>query len=390
MTHHQPTTEQELIALVSDVAARGAHCELRGGGSKATMGADREVEIIDMRGFAGVVEYDPPELVLTVRAATPLREVQRLVESEGQMLAFDPFDHGALLGGETGRATIGGIVAAGVAGSQRLSTGGARDHLLGFTAVSGRGERFVAGAKVVKNVTGYDLPKLMAGSWGRLAAMTELTLKVLPKPRVVRSIAIEGLDHKQACRAMSQAMGSPAEVAAAAHLHENAGAPSMTVFRLQGFAPSVVARCAQLPDILRNHGVATLLPELEADAVWDAIRTVAPLAGAPTLWRISVPPSQAPTIIDRFAARGARWVLDWAGGLIWLAFEGHAAEIRSSAEAAGGHAMLIRASSEFRAAVPMQHPRTYGVAAIEQRVRRAFDPAGIFESGRFLDDIHAD
>lgn len=390
MTHHQPTTEQELIALVSDVMARGAHCELRGGGSKARIGADRETEIIDMRGFAGVVDYDPPELVLTVRAATPLLEVQRLVESEGQMLAFDPFDHGALLGGETGKATIGGIVAAGVAGSQRLTMGGARDHLLGFTAVSGRGERFVAGAKVVKNVTGYDLPKLMAGSWGRLAAMTELTLKVLPRPRVVRSIAIEGLDHKQACRAMSQAMGSPAEVAAAAHLQENAGAPATTVFRLQGFAPSVVARCAQLPDILRNHGVAALLTEPEADAVWEAIRTVEPLAGAPTLWRINVPPSQAPDIIDRFEARGARWLLDWAGGLIWLAYEGDAAELRSAVEAAGGHAMLIRAPSDVRAAVPMQHPRKHGVAAIEERVRRAFDPAGIFESGRFLDEIHAD
>lgn len=390
MTQYQPDTEQELAALVRDIAARGAHCELRGGGSKAEMGADREVEIIDMRGFAGVVDYDPPELVITVRAATPLLEVQRLVESEGQMLAFDPFDHGALLGGETGKATIGGIVAAGVAGSQRLSTGGARDHLLGFTAVSGRGERFVAGAKVVKNVTGYDLPKLLAGSWGRLAAMTELTLKVLPRPRVVRSIAIEGLDHKQACRAMSQAMGRATEVAAAAYLQENAGAPSMTVFRLQGFAPSVIARCTQLPDILRDHGVAALLAEPEADAVWDAIRTVAPLAGAPTLWRINVPPSQASTIIDRFAARGARWVLDWAGGLIWLAVEGQAAEIRTAAEAAGGHAMLIRASPDFRAVIPMQHPRTNGVAAIEQRVRRAFDPAGIFESGRFLDDIHAD
>jgi glycolate oxidase FAD binding subunit len=390
MTHHQPKTEQELIALVSDVTARGAHCELRGGGSKARIGADRETEIIDMRGFAGVVDYDPPELVLTVRAATPLLEVQRLVESEGQMLAFDPFDHGALLGGESGKATIGGIVAAGVAGSQRLTMGGARDHLLGFTAVSGRGERFVAGAKVVKNVTGYDLPKLMAGSWGRLAAMTELTLKVLPRPRVIRSIAIEGLDHKQACRAMSQAMGSPAEVAAAAHLQENAGAPAITVFRLQGFAPSVVARCAQLPDILRDHGVAALLAEPEADAVWEAIRTVAPLAGAPTLWRINVPPSQAPDIIDRFEARGARWLLDWAGGLIWLAYEGDAAELRSAVEAAGGHAMLIRAPSDVRAAVPMQHPRKHGVAAIEERVRRAFDPAGIFESGRFLDEIHAD
>lgn len=390
MTRHRPDSAEELAALIADAAARGARCELRGGGSKAPIGADRAAEVIDMTGFAGVIDYDPPELVLTVRAGTPLAEVQRLVESEGQMLAFEPFDHGELVGGAPGRATIGGVVAAGVAGSQRLTTGGARDHLLGFTAISGRGERFVAGARVVKNVTGYDLPKLVAGSWGRLAAITELTLKVLPRPRTARTMAIEGLDAAQARRAMARAMGSHAEIAAAAHMMADGDRPAMTLLRLQGFAPSVEARCAILPAILRDHGAVRALPERDAEALWSAVRFVRPMADAPLLWRISLPPSRAPGLAEAFAARGARWLLDWAGGLVWLAHDGDAADVRRAAEVAGGHATLVRAPDDIRSAVPFQHPRAPGVAAIEARVRRAFDPAGVFETGRFLDETDAD
>ncbi|KKW91579.1 glycolate oxidase subunit GlcE [Sphingobium chungbukense] len=388
--HHQPTSADDLAAIITDAAARGARCEIRGGGSKAGMGAPRDAEVIDMRGFTGVVDYDPPELVLTVRAGTPLAEVQRLIAGEGQMLAFEPFDHGPLLGGELGQATIGGVVAAGVAGPQRLTMGGARDHLLGVTAVSGRGERFVAGAKVVKNVTGYDLPKLMANNWGRLAAMTELTLKVLPRPRATSTMVLEGLDHIAAVRAMACAMGSHAEIGAAAHLPGAEGRRALTLLRVQGFAPSVTARCAILPDLLRDHGAARLLPEEKAAALWDAVRDVTPLADAPTLWRISLPPFSTPALLDRFALLGARWLLDWAGGLVWLAHDGDATEIRSAAAMAGGHAMLIRAPEPIRAAIPMQHPRQSGVAALEARVRRSFDPAGVFETGRFLDMPHAD
>ena len=390
MMHHRPTDADELAALVADVAARGARCEIRGGGSKATMGAPREAEIVHMCAFTGVVDYDPPELVLTVRAGTPLSEVERLVESEGQMLAFEPFDHGALLGDAPAHATIGGVVAAGIAGPRRLTACSARDHLLGFAAVSGRGERFTAGAKVVKNVTGYDLPKLMAGSWGRLAAMTELSLKVLPRPRASCSMVIEGLNHAQARLAMAHAMGSHAEIAAAAHLPANGDRPALTLFRIEGFAVSVRARCAILPELLRHHGAARLLAETDATALWDAVQTVSPLSDAPVVWRINVPPSGAPAIIDRLAPDSARWLLDWAGGLIWLAHDGDPAEVRRATEAVGGHAMLVRAPELTRATVAMQHPRQLGVASLEARVRRAFDPAGVFETGRFLDITHAD
>jgi glycolate oxidase FAD binding subunit len=374
-----PTREDELADAIADAVRTGERIELRGGGSKAAVGAPRDARVLGMAGFTGVVDYDPAELVLTVRPGTPLAEVQALVAERGQMLAFDPFDHAALLSGDS--ATIGGVVAAGVAGSLRLSQGGARDHLLGFRAVSGRGETFVAGAKVVKNVTGYDLPKLAAGSWGRLFAMTELTLKVLPRPPVAVTVVVDGLDVSSAVRLMAVAMGSQAEVAAAAHQPATGDQPAHTCLRLLGFGPSVRARVAMLEALL---GTATTTLADDDDAVfWHEMRTLSALPSEPPLWRVNVPPSAGPSVVAALEPLGARWLMDWAGGLVWVAFDGDPAEVRAVAERAGGHATLVRAPEAIRAAVPTLHPQSAGVAALEERVRRAFDPAGVFETGRF-------
>jgi glycolate oxidase FAD binding subunit len=389
MTELTPQSIDDLRDAVAGALATGTRLELRGGGTKALIGAPRDATILDMRGLAGVIDYDPAELVLTVGAGTPLAEIEALVAGEGQMLAFEPWDHGRLHGAAPA-ATIGGVVAAGVAGPRRVTAGSARDHLLGFKAVSGRGEIFVAGAKVVKNVTGYDLPKLAAGSWGRLFAMAELTLKVLPRPRVEATLAIAGLEPGQATTAMAAALGSNAEVSATAHLPAGTmqGAP-LTLFRVTGFAPSVEARCAQLPKILAAHGAVQRLAEHEGAALWDAVRHVAPL-DAPTLWRIHLPPSRAASFVAPLAAQGARWMMDWGGGLVWLGWNGPADTVRAAAEAAGGQAMLVRAPAAIWATTPAQHPRQPGVMAIEHRVRLAFDPAGLFETGRFLDLTNAD
>lgn len=386
----RPTSAQDLCDAIADAARAGTRLEIRGGGSKAAIGAPREATILSMAGLTGVVDYDPAELVLTVRAGTPLAEVEALVGSERQMLAFEPWDHGPIFGKPPGSATIGGVIAAGVAGSRRVTAGGARDHLLGFTAVSGRGESFVAGGKVVKNVTGYDLPKLMAGSWGRLAAMTEMTIKVLPRPRHAATLAARGLDPGQAHAAMARALGSHADVSSAAHLSRRADdSPALTLFRVTGFEPSVEARCALLPDLLRDQCALERLEPERADALWEAIATGGGLDG-PVLWRVHVPPARAPEFLAAIGATGAQWTLDWGGGLIWLATDDAAERVRGAAEAVAGQAMLVRAPEDMRAAVPAQHSRHPHVAALEARVRRAFDPAGIFETGRFLGEAHAD
>lgn len=379
----RPTREDELADIISDAASDGAALMIAGGGSKAAVGAPSDARVVDLTGFAGVVDYDPSELVLTVRPGTPLAEVEALVKAHDQMLAFEPFDHGPIFGEPTGRATIGGVVAAGVAGSQRVSAGSARDHLLGFRAVSGRGEAFVAGGKVVKNVTGYDLPKLAAGSWGRLFAMTELTLKVLPRPKVVETRVIRGLDEATAVSAMALAMRSRAEVAAAAFVP---GAPadgrSLTALRIQGFGPSVEARCAMLAELLAPIG-SLEAEDRDGPSVWDDLKTLRPLGSDRPLWRINIPPSASPAVTDALRPLGADWMLDWAGGLIWIAHDGDPAPIRAAAARSGGHATLVRGPAAMRALVPAFHPQAPGVAALEERVRRAFDPQRVFETGRF-------
>ncbi|CAN7311535.1 glycolate oxidase subunit GlcE [Phenylobacterium sp. LjRoot225] len=376
-----PCDETELCEAIAEAARDGATLSIRGGGSKQGVGRPAPASrILDMRGFTGVVDYDPAELVLTARAGTPLAAIQSLVASEGQMLAFEPFDHGPIFGTPPGAATLGGVIAAAVAGSQRLSQGAARDHLLGFRGVSGRAEAFVAGGKVVKNVTGYDLPKLMAGSWGRLAALTEVTLKVLPAPRTTATLVLTGLDPGRAVAAMTTAMGSQAEIAAAAHLPD---APALTAFRIQGFPASVAARCEMLSRALAGFGALQTSDAAEADAIWGRLRTLHSLPADAPLWRISVPPSQGAPVVDALRPLGTRWLMDWAGGLIWAAADGAPDEVRTIAASAGGHAALVRGPESLRARVPAFHPPQRGVAALEARVRRAFDPHGLFETGRF-------
>ncbi|HUD90243.1 FAD-binding protein [Sphingobium sp.] len=377
----QPGNEAELIAVVADAAADGRKLSIEGGGSKVGIGAPAQATVLSMGGLSGVVDYDPAELVLTVRPGTPLADVEALVQAERQMLAFEPFDHGPLFGGKKGRATIGGVVAAGVSGSRRLSAGGARDHILGLRAVSGRGEAFVAGAKVVKNVTGYDMPKLAANSWGRLFALSEITLKVLPKPEVTLTLGIESLADERLSRFMAAALGSQAEVAAIAHLPRRGR--SLTILRLEGFGPSVVARAAMLRALFSDHAPLDALSEAEADAAWESVRTLATLPAERPLWRINTSPKGLAPVLDALRPLDEEWLADWAGGLLWLALDGDAAVIRDTARLAGGHAMLVRAPATMRSAVPAFQPAEPGVAALEDRVRRAFDPLSLFETGRF-------
>lgn len=372
----EPRDAQDLRQIVADAAAQRRKLELRGGGTRAAFGAPREAEIVSLRQIAGVVDYDPAELVLTVRPGTLLAEVQALVAGEGQMLAFEPW-------GEAD-ATIGGTVAAGVAGSRRVTAGSARDHLLGLTAISGRGESFVAGAKVVKNVTGYDLPKLMAGSWGRLGAMTELTLKVLPRPRVTATMLATGLSPRAAHAAMACALGSNAEISAAAHLSSGE-----TLLRVAGFAPSVEARCMALPALMDGYCPLQRLTEQEAGPLWHRAMTGADLAG-PVRWKVHLPPARAPELLDQLAPLGIEWAMDWGGGLVWIALDDPGTQVRDTAAILGGEATLVAAPEAMRSILPALKPRAPGVMALEQRVRRAFDPAGVFVTGRFMEDADAD
>jgi len=396
----KPRDAADVEAAVQWALAEGKALELRGQGSKAAIGRPAQSDItLDLSGLTGVTLYEPAELVLSARAGTPLAEVETLVAKSGQQLAFEPIDCAAMLGAPEGRGTIGGAVAANLAGPRRIKAGAARDHFLGFSAVSGRGETFKSGGRVVKNVTGYDLCKLLAGSWGTLAAMTEVTIKVLPAPETEATVVVCGLEPRQAIAAMTAATGSACDVSGAAHLPAAlaarvpaiAGAgTAVTALRIEGFAPSVAHRRGALEALLKPFGVLSALAPEGSRALWRGICGVTPFAvnaEAGPLWRISTAPARGAELAALIAGAGAaQFLFDWAGGLVWVALEpladAGAAAVRRAVAATGGHATLVRASAAARASVDVFEPQPPAVAALTKRVKASFDPKGVLNPGR--------
>ncbi len=389
MTNFRPTDEAELADLLASALAREEPMELVAGGSKRGLGRPLQLpHMLDLSAFAGIRLYEPEELVLTAGAATPLAEIEAALAAKSQMLAFEPPDWRALLGSSARPQTLGGVLACNLAGPRRIRQGAARDHFLGFRGVSGRAEPFKAGGRVVKNVTGYDLPKLLAGSYGTLAALTEVTVKVLPRPETTRTLTISGCDDHAAQRAMAAALASPHEVSGAAHLP----AERRTLLRLEGPLPSVEARAASLRQELAGFGVVDVLDDATSLALWRDVRDVQAFAAMSdrAVWRVSVAPSAGPDLVARVAAHcDARHVLDWGGGLVWLAVkdadDGGAAAIRGAF--GEGHATLVRAPDALRASVPVFQPQPPTLAALTARVKDGFDPKRILNRGRMYREV---
>jgi glycolate oxidase FAD binding subunit len=370
----------ELAEAIRTARAEGRRLEARGGGSKA--------DFLDLTALSGVVDYDPAELVLTARAGTPVSEIEDLLSDAGQMLAFEPMDYGPLLGGPAGRGTLGGMIASAAAGPRRLSHGSVRDHLLGFVAVSGAGEIFKAGGKVVKNVTGFDLSKLMAGSWGALAVITEATLKVLPAGREHLTLALRGLDEARAVAAMSAALGSPADLSGAAHLPawSQPDGRSMTALRLEGFGPSIAARAHGLRSLLASVGVLETLEANEGLQFWRNLRDGAALTGVGSLWRVSLPPAEAARCVEAMAPLNGECVIDWGGALVWIqgppGSDQLDGQVRPVAEQLGGHATLVRPGATMSTSLPAFPPEPAAITRLSARVKQAFDPDRVLADHR--------
>jgi glycolate oxidase FAD binding subunit len=399
----KPRDAGDVEAAVQWALAEGKALELVGHRSKRALGRPAQTDVtLDLSALTGVTLYEPEELVLSAKAGTPLAEIEALVAASGQQLAFEPMDYGPLLGGTAGRGTIGGTLAANLSGPRRIKAGAARDHFLGFVAVSGRGETFKSGGRVVKNVTGYDLSKLVAGSWGTLAAMTEVTIKVLPRPETEATVLVHGLEAAKAVAAMTAAMASACDVSGAAHLPQ-AVAPrvpelagiggAVTVLRLEGFAPSVVHRRGMLEALMRPYGELGALEAPASRSLWRAVRDVLPFAGEATapLWRLSTAPARGAELAAIITgATDAQLMFDWAGGLIWVApapaDDAGAALVRRAVAATGGHATLIRAPAAMRAAIDVFQAQGLvqesGLAALTKRVKASFDPKGVLNPGR--------
>ncbi len=395
MTHFRPSDESELVAIVQQALASEEPFELIAGGSKRGLGRPLQMpHVLDLGAFSGIRDYEPAELVLTAGGATPLSDIEVALDGARQMLAFEPGDWRVLLGTSDKTQTLGGVIACNLAGPRRVRQGAARDHFLGFHAVSARGEAFKAGGRVVKNVTGYDLAKLIAGSYGTLAALTEISVKVLPRPEATRTVVLSGLDVTKALAAMTQALNSAHELTAASYLPGDiaAGGKAMTVARVEGPVPSVEVRVSALRRELASFGDVDILSDDASLTLWRAIRDVAPLAqpSARAIWRVSIAPSGAPALIATLGKKlDLRYFLDWGGGLVWLSVppgEDAGAELIRGA-IGGGHATLIRGSDALRAAVPVFQPQAREVAALSARVKESFDPKRLFNRGRMYPEL---
>ncbi len=394
----KPVTEGEVLDAVADALASEAPIEILGHGSKRGLGhAVAAVRRIDVSGLSGIIQYEPTELLLQARPGTPLADIVALLADNHQEMAFEPMDPTVLWRGNS-TGTLGGTVAVNAGGPRRIKAGAARDHLLGFRAVSGRGEVFKSGGQVMKNVTGYDLSKLIAGSYGTLAVITELSLKVLPRAETEQTVLLYGLDEAGALAALREASGLPQEVSSFACLPDGswAGVPSgcVAALRLEGPGISVDKRFANLHAHFGPRARIADLAERDSRLFWAALRDAEPVArGEGPVWRVSLTPSEGAPYIAALRRAGvplARWYYDWAGGLVWLRVDGadpHAAAVRAALRVDGsgrehGHATLMRADEAARAATPVFHPQPAALAALSRRVKSAFDPRHLLNRGR--------
>ena len=380
--------EKEAADIVALAAEKSTPLSICGAGTRAGLGRPMQTAAsLSTAEMRGVTLYEPTELVVSAKAGTPLSEIETLLAENGQRLSFEPIDHRGIFG-SSGEPTIGAVAAANLSGPRRIQSGAARDSLIGVRAVTGRGEVVKSGGRVMKNVTGYDLVKFLAGSFGTLAVLSEVTFKVLPTPETEATLVVGGLDDRQAVAALSSALGSPFSVTGAAHIPE-AGGGSRTWIRLEGFSDSVADRSWRMRNQPGAFAGAAVLDEAQSVALWQAIRDLDALAapaGAP-VWRVSVKPGDGPAVADAVRQSfDARVLYDWGGGLVWIAggegTDAGAAVVRAAVAAVGGHATLVRAPDDVRNVVEVFQPLPAPLMDLTRKLKATFDPAGILSPGR--------
>ena len=402
---HHPAADWELRRVIADAAHRREPLEIVGSGSRRKIGKPlapmAAVSTLAMRGLS---LYEPTELVMGARVGTRVADIETELAHRGQMLAFEPIDLGPVLGVDSREATIGALFAGNLSGSRRIAVGAARDHLIGIKAITGTGDEVKSGGRVMKNVTGVDLVKALSGSWGTLAALTEVTFKVVPMPEETRTLLFAGLTEELAVEAMTGALGTPFEVSGAVHIdgalatrlhHPPAGlgGRSLTALRIENFSAFVAYRAKALADALTQFGEIAMLDDGASRVFWGELRRLSLLAGSTRpLWRISVAPTRAPLVVSSIRRyHQADAFYDWSGGLIWLevpdAADAGATDIRRVLATHGGHATLIRADDAVRTAVDVFHPMELGIARLTRGLKEAFDPFSILNPGRMYQGI---
>jgi glycolate oxidase FAD binding subunit len=402
---HAPESEEELQDLVAQAADTRTPLEVMGKGTKREIGHPVGAgTVVSTEAMAGVTLYEPTELIMVAKTGTPLADIEAKLAENDQELPFEPVDLGPILGYGPSDGTIGGVIAANISGSRRILKGAARDHVLGVRAVNGRGELIKAGGRVMKNVTGYDIGRTLAGSWGTLAIMTDVSLKVLPSQRESRTIICFGLTDQTAIEALCTAMGTPYEVSGTLHAHvglaarfsdeEIAGAEAaVTAIRVENFPASARYRAGRLRQALLAYSPALELDHARSKKFWNEVRALKMFQGKPNpLWRVSTTPTNATKLIHILSRKiDVRAAYDWSGGLIWIETpaltDGGAVDIRRTLAELGGHATLIRADAATRAGIDVFQPLELQLASLSAKLKHAFDPLGLFNPGRMYRDM---
>jgi glycolate oxidase FAD binding subunit len=378
-------TEADVIDAVQAARAKSCTLEIVGAGTKRAYGRPMACDdVLDVSALSGIVKYEPAELILTVLPGTPVTEITTLLDSKSQRLGFEPADWGPLLGTSEGNATIGGVVSADVNGAAAIRYGRARDSLLGLRAVNGLGEVYKAGGKVVKNVTGFDLPKLLCGAMGTLGVLTEMTLRVYPKPPQSVSLIVRDLNVEEGFALLRRVWQSPLEATALAYIPASMPLAQLgyvgegaALIRLEGAHAPLKEKIAAL------LGVARSAQQIEASIIFSAISGGTLFAGKDCdLWRVSVPPAEAADIVRRVGS--SVFAADGAGGLLWIGLDagGNGVALRKLCEAAGGQATLVKADDDTRRGVAPFPPEPPARRALTKSVKAAFDPQNIFNPGR--------
>ncbi len=386
-----PKSEEDLAEIIKSAKAKGQVLSIKGGGTRPIGNPVSADAVLATTSMTGITLYEPGALTIVSKAGTPLEEIEKALTKENQHLPFEPANYAGLFGIKS-KSTIGGVVAAAVSGPRRIQTGACRDSLIGVRFVSGDGDIIKNGGRVMKNVTGYDLVKLMTGSYGTLGVLSEVSFKVLPKPELTGSVFISGLEDSEAVSVLAKALSSPFDVSGAAHLQKDANGNPLTLVRVEGFTESIKYRTEELKKLIAPTLPSQAEINIDIDPVstrkqWNAIRDIEAFQGREgAVWRVSVKPSDGPKLVGELSKQMELEVqFDWGGGLIWLLVDSgsldDAKQIRKSVDSFGGHATLIRRASDSDIEIESFHPEPNRIATISQNLRLQFDPAGILNRG---------
>ena len=399
-------TAWELQSMLAPYVERKVPVEIIGSGSKSRIGRPMQTAAtISTASMHGIWMYEPTELVMSAHSGTPLVQIEAALASNNQMLAFEPIDLGPTSGGPRGTLTIGSVLACNSSGSRRAATGAARDHLLGIEAVDGRGSMFRSGGRVMKNVTGYDLCRGVAGSWGTLAILTEVTFKVLPAPEKTATLVYHDLPDDIGVELMCAAMRLPYEVSGTVHLPKNVAGRlehaaladaghAITALRIENFEKSVDYRTQAMREALKVYGEPTIIGSMNSLEFWGELRrlSVMPYDPETCLWRVSTAPMMGPKVVASIRRHMPTEVMyDWSGGLIWIevpaSADAGASDIRRAVAVHGGHATLIRADQSVRSAVEVFQPQSPLAERMMGGLKAVFDPMRMLNPGRMYANI---